>query len=872
MKSLLQILTFLICIISIVFPQNLKVTNYDLNLELFPNKDKINETSIVRMKSLDTANVNKVTFNFVYDKIESVSDLKGNKCDFKEDGDKLIVRLNEPISPEGSTSIKIKYQAKFYDYWTQRNITLTDEAEFYPQLENWDFAKKGYYNSRITVPEGMIVISPGNLIKTDTLKGRVTYHYKTLSALYSICAGKFSTNKKIIDNIKIETFLLPGHNDQSDSLIDYAAKVITFYQERFGKFPLTSYKIVEAAVPSGGWSGYSPKGVVLLSSNIINEKDILTRFIIAHEIAHQWFPHRITFNYHDWYLNESFAQYAANSFFRNVLKINNKSVKVSRNLLFLSLGAKGDFGNLFRIFWGSPYEEKPVSQIRYGDNLYGWAAYYKGYFFLSSLAFSLGVNNFDNAIKKLVESDKKDIISQQDFIKYLEKKTGKNLHRQVNDWLNTNKVIDYDICSLNSKETEDGNYWTTVQIKNNGNMSFPFQVMAETGNGKKIIKDVDTLQKGINNIKFHTDNKIVKAEIDPDWYVLDCNRINNYYPRRRSFSFLVSDLNLSEEQYFYYPSFTFGNRDHLRLGLWLSNIYPVEPDKLSENLEPLKWRAGLFYGFGTRRPGYYSDFQTILGMPSYRWKWGMNLYNFRGTENYGLNIDYFSRNDERHGGHNILSLSIDRNLIYDITFYDKEDFQSGANNSLSLSWDRKLYNEKENVTFKIGSKLFDGNFSYSRISIGLENFLPVSTDWLKYRLFGGMVRGNYPSQESIFLSGSVYPSSFAYWFVDPGSSISTQRNLHVEGDANLRGYIGQHLRGRNGFGINLEAPIPYLNIFNVFCDLGNVWDKSFGSLKYDLGFGISVMDLIKIDFPLYINQPLNNGKKFDFRWLVQFNF
>lgn len=200
MKSLLQILTFLICIISIVFPQNLKVTSYNLELELFPNQNKINETSIVRIKSLDTTNVDKVTFNFVYDKIESVSDLKGNKCNFKEDGDKLIVKLNEPVSPEDSTSIKIKYQAKFYDYWTRRIITLTDEAEFYPQLKNWNFAEKVYYNSRITVPKGMIVISPGNLIKTDTLKGRVTYHYETKSALYSICAGKFSINKKIIDN------------------------------------------------------------------------------------------------------------------------------------------------------------------------------------------------------------------------------------------------------------------------------------------------------------------------------------------------------------------------------------------------------------------------------------------------------------------------------------------------------------------------------------------------------------------------------------------------------------------------------------------------------------------------------------------------
>jgi hemolysin activation/secretion protein len=133
------------------------------------------------------------------------------------------------------------------------------------------------------------------------------------------------------------------------------------------------------------------------------------------------------------------------------------------------------------------------------------------------------------------------------------------------------------------------------------------------------------------------------------------------------------------------------------------------------------------------------------------------------------------------------------------------------------------------------------------------------------------VRGSYPTQEAVYLSGSVKPSSFAYWFVDPDNKISTQENLHIKGDANLRGYIGQHLRGQNGFGININIPIPQLKMINLFCDIGNVWDNKFESLKYDLGIGID-LQFVRVDFPFYINKPINDEKSFAFRWLFELSF
>ena len=58
---------------------------------------------------------------------------------------------------------------------------------------------------------------------------------------------------------------------------------------------------------------------------------------------------------------------------------------------------------------------------------------------------------------------------------------------------------------------------------------------------------------------------------------------------------------------------------------------------------------------------------------------------------------------------------------------------------------------------------------------------------------------------------------------------------------------------------------------NLFCDIGNVWDEKFGSLKYNLGIGLD-MQFIRIDFPFYINKPMKDDTAFDFRWLLELSF
>ena len=874
MNSLLKGFIFLLLFSSLSLSQNLKITHYDLNLELLPSQHKLIAESKITVKSLDSNLVNALTFNLTYDKIESITDLLGNEYKFKSIDDKLIINLKKPMKLNDSLILNFSYYGKFTGRVSNRidekNSWLLGESNFYPQLDNQDISNRATFNSKITVPDSITVVSSGNLIAIDTLLNKRTFIYKSSGPeiLFGICAAVYYVQGKTKNNIRIKTYLFNEHKSKSDSLIELFSKILNYYQNQFGKFPLSDFKIVE----TDRRGGYAPKGMMLLNSNIIDEIDEVGLFTIAHEVAHQWFPQKIMFN-PQWYLNESFAQYAAFSFMESIgVNFKKKEDFKLINLPFLTIGFDLNKYDFFRLRYHSVYEEKPLSELSvYDGRTYVWGAYYKGYYFLRSLESALGPKPFNSAIKKLIENNKLNKISIDEFTKYLEDESNQDISNLVHDFIYTNKILDYDIYDVKSEKTAEGKYRTNAKIKNHWNLFTPVEVVAVSENNKTLTKKINRFYKNEGNVEFLSDDKIKKIEIDPNSYTLDANRINNYYPRKSNISFLISDYSLTKEQYFYYPSLTLGQKDKVRLGLWFSNIYPIFPEVLSRNAEIIKWRTALFYGFGTKRIGYYFDFKTYFGMPSHRWNWGMNLSNYMGTENYSLSTNYIFQKDDNHGKHNIISVSANRNLIYDIAYYDDKDFENGTNNTLLFNWDRKLYDEKENITIKFGGKFLRGNYSYSKISMELENFLPISFDWLNYRVFGGIVMGSYPKQEAIYLSGNVYPSSFPYWFVDPSNNISTQENLHIKGDANLRGYIGQHLKGKNGFGLNLEIPFPKYSFMNLFFDVGNVWDKSFGTLKYDAGIGLD-FNYLKIDFPLYVNQPAKDEKVFDFRWLLEFSF
>ena len=673
--------------VSLIYSQGIEITHYNLQFEIVPSDHKLIAESELTIRTLNKDFPEKLELFLSCDQINSVKDIHGDELKFSNENGRVIIWLKH--TSDDSLIITLNYDGVYEGRVSNRIDNkcswLLYESNYYPRTSNELDVNKFSFNIKVTVPDSMNIVCPGKLIKIDTSKSIRSFYYSSImpESILSISAAVYKIKEYDNQGMNITSYLFPEHQSQSDTLVEIFSKVLNFYQTKFGQYPFIDFKIVETERRGG----YAPPGQFLLSSRMIDKIDDVGVFIIAHEVAHQWFPHTRMF-FPTYYLNESFAQYAAFAYC-DFIGITEKEAGLKVKILFMDFGVDGNYNELERLRDHFVYEEKPLSEISMDDErLYKWAGYYKGFYFLRSLASEVGRDTFDLTIKKIIEDKTHKNVSVDELVSSLEGASGKNLKYQIADWINANKILDYELSDFSSENLPNGDYKTVVFMQNNGEITVPFEVAAATKSGEKSIGKVDRFSNNYASYEFTTKEEIVKAEIDPYWYLLDADRTNNSYPRKKKISFLISNYSVSEDQYFYYPSISYGQRDKVRLGLWATNIYPLFSEAIKRNLVPVEWRFGLFYGFGTKRIGYKLDLKTILSVPSFRWEAGLNLSNFRGSENYSAFINYNFEKDENHGKHNIVNLTINRVIIYDLAYYDLKDYETGTNTALSFDWDR----------------------------------------------------------------------------------------------------------------------------------------------------------------------------------------
>jgi aminopeptidase N len=118
-----------------------------------------------------------------------------------------------------------------------------------------------------------------------------------------------------------------------------------------------------------------------------------------------------------------------------------------------------------------------------------------------------------------------------DFIRLAEKVTDQNLDGFFRDWFYDTKTCDYEVRKIKSEEIGNSKkgklYQTTVELRRNGDIIMPVDVLIELENGEKIRQTWDGKEKW-NKLKIDTKAKIKSAIVDPDnKLVLDLNLNNN---------------------------------------------------------------------------------------------------------------------------------------------------------------------------------------------------------------------------------------------------------------------------------------------------------------------------------------------------------
>lgn len=146
----------------------------------------------------------------------------------------------------------------------------------------------------------------------------------------------FEQKNAIRGSTVLRSHYLIKHRESGEKVLDVATKAFDYYSSTFGSYPYTELDLVEAPL-YGGAGGVEFPGLVTIASMLYREPqsetqedslqqllasspamDDLLEFVVAHEVAHQWWNSVIGSNSKKYpYIDEAMANYSAVLYFEH---------------------------------------------------------------------------------------------------------------------------------------------------------------------------------------------------------------------------------------------------------------------------------------------------------------------------------------------------------------------------------------------------------------------------------------------------------------------------------------------------------------------------------------------------------------------------
>jgi aminopeptidase N len=328
---------------------------------------------------------------------------------------------------------------------------------------------------RVDVPSALKAVSNGNLIQVEESKGRTKYtwlsSYPISPYLISLAIGnydEFTLWYKALerDSLPIVNYVYKGQN--LTNLKSQAAQTLgmmSLFEELFGPYPFSKEKYGHAQFGFGGG----------MEHQTISSMYNLSYFLVAHELAHQWFGDKVTnARWNDLWIQEGFATYSEGL---TVERFNTpEDFKNWLTLRRTQIVAQSD---------GSVYVPNEAIENRNLSRMFNARlTYRKAAWVLHMLRKKMGDALFFQAARKYLKEERAyGAASTEDFRKVMESVYGASLEPFFQQWVygegHPNLTVNYRI-----KNASTG--YTSLEIKQKSSHSsvpkfeFPLQVRFAT--------------------------------------------------------------------------------------------------------------------------------------------------------------------------------------------------------------------------------------------------------------------------------------------------------------------------------------------------------------------------------------------------------
>lgn len=510
------------------------------------------------------------------------------------------------------------------------------------------------------------------------------------------------------------------------------------------------------------------------------------------------------------------------------------------------------------------------SLIKYNAEI---ASGYKGGVGLNYLNEYLENDVLSKSMKEFYNESVLKLTSAKNFENILKANTDKNIDWFFDDYIGSNKKIDYKISQI--KEKDDSLH---VTIKNKSNHTMPFPLF---GMHKKD-SIYSTWQEGFESTKTIVLPKegVDRFAIDYNQIIPEFNKRNNYrkvkglFKKPLQFRILQDIEDPEYHQIFAIPIFEYNLYDGFTMGPRLYNKTVLVKD-FTFKIDPL-------YGFTS---------QTLVGGLSLNYTLNFqnqNLYSIRfGTSynRFSYNTDLFynrinlwssiafrekNLRSNKKQFLNIRNVTVNRDINLDVVVPEEPNY-----NVFNLQYVYSNVNLIDHFRYKLDYELSD---KFQKLHATVEyRKLFLSNRQLNLRLFAGTFLQNNEQTGSDFFSFALdrptdYLFDYNYYGRSEDTGIFSQQLIIAEGGFKSK----LDVPFANRWITTLNASTNIWKWILVYGDVGLVNNKGLGTNAfYDSGIRVNlVADFFELYFPLYSSNGWEPGQdRYDqkIRFIVTLN-
>jgi hypothetical protein len=386
---------------------------------------------------------------------------------------------------------------------------------------------------RLTVSTAgdQIALAPGRLERSWQRGGRRFFRYRTDAPIlnrFAIASGRYAVAQRQHGPVGIELYYHPSHAANVEHMLDTAAASLDVMQGSFEPYPHRQLRIVEAS-SAWPWGGYALPGTIyvredrgfLTDARDEDRPDLVARRV-AHEVAHQWFGHRVQ---------------AADVEGASVIV--ESLTKYSELLIVERMRGREQVRKMLEIELdrylsgraGDTYAEVPLYKADDQPYLF----YDKAAVVLFAIRDLLGQETMDRAIRAMMRERRPTSV---DLVRHLEAVADAGQRALIDQWMKEIVLYDLRVDAAEAHRRADGRYDVIVRINagksrvdNRGHeqaiaLDEPVEI-AIAGETKVLDSRKHALRRGMNEIALVVDARPSSVTVDPWITRIDRNPVDN---------------------------------------------------------------------------------------------------------------------------------------------------------------------------------------------------------------------------------------------------------------------------------------------------------------------------------------------------------